>query len=303
LEISQQEFLIFELIKATTRDGRPYLKMTLADETGALFNGIMFDTFKLGFEPKKGDTVLINALLHEYNNQSQLKIAEMSFVREGGADAFLPKSKQDPEQMAYELRHFIDKYLKDEHLTKLVQTFFNDTASYELFLKLPAAKTVHHAYIHGLLEHTLGVVKNAIYIATLYPQIHKELLIVGALFHDLGKVKELSVETGFDYTSDGKLMGHLLLGYMMVDEYTRNIEGFPEDYRKELLHMIASHHGQLEFGSPQVPKTAEAMALSHIDDLDAKLNSFASVLEKESVEIGGWSSYDRLLERQVYKPR
>jgi 3'-5' exoribonuclease len=303
LQIKQQEYLIFDITKATTRDGRPYLKVVLADANGSLANGIMFDTFKLDFEPKKGDTILMTGVLQQYNGQNQIKVAEMTFLREGGAEAFLPKSKLDPNKMAFDLRHFIDKYIEDEHLVSLVKAFYADTEAYELFLKLPAAKTVHHAYIHGLLEHTLGVVKNAVYVATLYPHLNRELLIIGALFHDIGKVRELSAEAGFEYTSSGKLMGHLMLGYTMLDDYMRGIDGFPESYRGEILHMIASHHGQLEFGSPQVPKTMEAMALSHIDDLDAKLNNFAAILERESVDVGGWSGYDRLLERQIYRPR
>lgn len=298
----KKEYMVFDITKAVTRDGRPFLKMVLADKSGKLINSIMFDSNKLDFEPQKGDTVSVGAMLQQYNNQNQLKVNDMSFISSGGAEAFLPKSQNDPKQMQDELKHVLEKHITDVNFKSLVKAFYMDKDTFNCFVNAPAARTVHHAYIHGLLEHTLGVVKAAVNLSALYPGLNKELLIVGGLFHDIGKVRELDSSAGFEYTDAGRLFGHIMIGYSMVENYIDTVEGFPESLKKQLLHIIASHHGTLEFGSPTLPKTAEAVAVNHLDDLDAKLNNFESILAKDEVKAGGWSNYDRLLERQVYRP-
>lgn len=298
----KKDYLIFDLTKATTRDGRPYLRMVLSDE-GKLINAIMFDISKLNFEPSKGDIALISAVLQHYNNLPQLKVSEMEFVSAGGNEAFLPKSKNKPEVMEEELKRLITKHVTNKWLINIIEQLYMDNSTWVSFLKAPAAKSMHHAYIHGLLEHTLGVVKNASELAKLYPYIDKSLVVTGALFHDIGKIYEIETSAGFDYSTEGRLLGHLMLGYSLVSSYMNKVDGFPELLKQHLLHLIASHHGTLEFGSPQVPKTAEALLLNFADDIDAKLNAFDQVLEKESVEPGGWSNYDRLLERQIYLPK
>jgi 3'-5' exoribonuclease len=275
--------------------------MVLSDEE-KLINGIMFDTSKVAFEPAKGDIVEIQALLQSYNNHPQLKIMEMEFISAEGSMAFLPKSKNDPAQMADELKRLLQKNVTDEWFAGAVEKFFDDSESFEKFCIVPAAKSVHHAYIHGLLEHTLGVVRLGIETVKLYPYLNKSLVLAGALFHDIGKALELDISAGFEYTCEGRLLGHLMQGYTLVEGYINSIDGFPVSLRQQLLHLIISHHGSLEFGSPQVPKTSEALLLHFIDDMDAKLNAFRIVLDKDGVEPGGWSSYDRLLERQVHLP-
>ena len=298
----KKDYLIFEMAKAVARDGRPFIRMVLSDE-GKLINGIMFEATKLSFDPQKGDIVTIQALLQSYNNQPQLKIMEMEFVSRQGSLAFLPKSKNDPALMAEELKGLLLKHVTDEWLSAVVERFYDDKEVYDSFLMMPAAKGMHHAYIHGLLEHTLGACRLGVDTAGLYPYINKSLLLTGALLHDVGKVLELDYSSAFEYTDEGRLLGHLMQGYTIVSGYIESIPGFPVPLRQELLHLIASHHGELEFGSPQVPKTAEALLLHFIDDLDAKLNAFSIVLEKDGVEPGGWSGYDRLLERQVFLPK
>ncbi len=298
----KKNYMIFDIVKANTKDGRPYLRMVLADDGGVLINSIMFDCNKLDFEPKKGDMVSISATLQQYNNQSQLKINDMTFISSGGAEAFLPKSKNNPKEMAEELQRLLQKHITNQWFQKLLQMLYEDEPVWESFQIMPAAKSMHHAYVHGLLEHTLAVVRLAVQITPLYPHVNKELLIIGALFHDLGKVKELDMSAGFEYSDTGRLQGHLLLGYIMLNNYMGGIEGFPESTRQQLLHMIASHHGELEFGSPQLPKTSEALLLHFIDDMDAKLNAISGILSKEEIQPGGWSGYDRLLERQLYFP-
>ena len=302
LPVKDKKYMIFSLAKANTKDGRPFLKMVLADDDRKLFNSIMYDSNRLSFEPKKGDVVSVSGTFQQFNNQPQLKVNEMFFVSVNGSEMFLPKSKNDPKEMADELRRTLQENISSTYFQNLLRVFYDDVESWELFQRVPAGKNVHHAYVYGLLEHTLAAVRLAVHISSLYMEVNKELLIIGALFHDIGKVRELDVAAGFEYSNAGRLHGHIVIGYLMLNDYIKRVEDFPETVRQQLLHMVLSHHGQLEFGSPQLPKTAEALLLSFIDDLDAKLNTFSSVLGKEEVLQGGWSSYNRLLERHIYRP-
>ncbi|MDR2105440.1 MAG: HD domain-containing protein [Deferribacteraceae bacterium] len=297
----RKRYMIFELIRAVSRDSNPYLRMILSDN-GALINAVMFDP-KLPFEPRKGDMVEITAVLQNFNNKPQLKVSDMSFIAAASVDAFLPKSKHEPQAMIAELKRLVESNVKDTHLAQLYRLFFEDSGLWEPFQVMPAAKTVHHAYIYGLLEHTLGVVRLAVKITPLYPTLNGELVILGALFHDVGKVYELTADPGFDYTLAGNLLGHLVIGGGILNDYISKIEGFPEELKIHILHLMASHHGELAFGSPQVPKTAEAILLHAIDDLDGKLGALAAVISRDGVAPGSWSNYDRILERQIYLPK
>jgi 3'-5' exoribonuclease len=298
----KKEYMIFELAKATAKDGKPYLRMVMSDE-GNLMNAIMFDSSRLPFEPKKGDVVEVSATLQHYNDKPQLKVNEMWFVSAGGAESFLPKSKNNPDDMMAELVTLLEKHVTNEWLIKLIKAFRDDETAWKAFTNMPAAKSVHHAYLHGLLEHTLGAVRMAVKAAPLYPQVNKDLVITGAFFHDVGKITELDTSAGFDYSDNGRLLGHLILGHDMLRDYIAKIEGFPLDLKSQLLHIMLSHHGLLEFGSPQVPKTSEAVLVHFVDDLDGKMNAISSVLARDSVNPGEWSTYDRILERQIFLPK
>jgi len=302
MELSiNKKYLIFELVKSFTKDDRPYLRVVLLDSKGDQYNGIMFDSNKLEFEPEKGDIVEVNGSLQNYNGQMQIKINNMIRGSKDDLYDFLPKSKYDPDLMLKELMDIVYKNLDCEYTTKLMDIFFKDDATIKQFIKHPAAKNVHHAYVGGLLEHTLSVVKLAIILSDYYSeQVDKNILIAGAIFHDLGKIYELDISKGFDYTDPGKLLGHLILGIDLVRGYISKIENFPENKANLILHLIASHHGYIEFGAIKKPKTYEALILHHIDDLDAKVNNFGLLFEKDKVQ-AGWSSYDRLLERQIFK--
>jgi 3'-5' exoribonuclease len=298
----KKRYMIFELTKATSRDGNPYLRMILSD-SGTLINAIMFEPKQLSFEPRKGDMVEVSAVLQHFNDKPQLKVSEMAYISGASPDNFLPKSKSDPQAMTEELKRLVESSVKNPHLSSLCQLFFEDKELWEAFQVMPAAKSVHHAYIYGLLEHTLNVVRLAVKIAPLYPNLNGELVIVGALFHDVGKAHELTADAGFDYTLSGNLLGHLVIGSDILNRYIRQIDGFPEELKIHMLHLMASHHGSLAFGSPQVPKTSEALLLHAIDDLDGKLGAAAAVISRDSVNPGAWSNYDRILERQIYLPK
>ncbi|MBQ3033950.1 MAG: HD domain-containing protein [Deferribacterales bacterium] len=298
----KKKYMIFSIVNALTKDNHTYYRMVFSDTEGATVNAIMFDVKKLKFTPEKGIIVDVTGVLQTYNGASQLKVFDMEKVDGANTDEFLPKSDKDAKEMGDELKKILDKHIKSSYFKELANKFLNDENVFGNFLRKPAAKSVHHAYIHGLLEHTLSMMKLSILIADYYGKdINKELLLMGALFHDSGKIMEIDSDNAFDYTDEGKLLGHLILGMELVNRYVSEINDFPEKARQLVIHMIASHHGYLEFGSPKKPKTKEAMILHFVDNLDAKLATMDSVFEKEDIKAGGWSSYDRILERHLYK--
>ena len=301
LNVNDKKFMIMELNKNVTRDDRPYLRFVLSDVANKLTKAIMFDSNKLHFEPDKGNIVAIAGIIQNYNGQFQLKINKMDKLDDINYYDFLPKSVFDKESMFNELVSLLHKNISDQYMEKLVALFLEDSKAVDLFKVSPAAKSIHHAYVSGLLEHTLSVVRLAIDICKYYKElINKDILVVGSLFHDIGKIFELDISKGFDYTDSGKLLGHLILGIDLVNGYMHKIPNFPIELKNLIGHMIASHHGLLEYGSPEIPKTNEALILHYIDDMDSKINNFKTVFERDGVS-KGWSSYDRILERQLFK--
>lgn len=298
----KKKYMIFNLVTAATKDNRPYLRMVLSDDTGSAINAIMFDSNKLDFTPEKGLIVEVTGALQQYNGVAQLKVTGMEKTEGVDVGDFLPKSANDPSAMEVELKEVLSNNIKSPYFKKLMDVFLEDESVFPLFTVKPAAKSVHHAYIHGLLEHTLSMVKLSALVADYYGKdVNKELLVMGALFHDVGKVMEIDSDNAFEYTDEGKLLGHLLLGIELLNRYMGEIEDFPPKAKTLLIHLIASHHGQLEFGSPKRPKTKEAIILHLVDNIDAKLATFDAVFEKEDIKQGSWSSYDRIMERQLYR--
>lgn len=297
-----KKYMIFNLVTNTTKDNRPFIRMVLTDTEGGSMNAIMFDSNKLSFEPARGQVVEVTGALQQYNGVTQLKVSDMTLLIGEDANEFLPKSDKDAKAMEDELKAVLQKHIKSSYFKSLCNAFYADKAVYTLFIKCSAAKSVHHAYIHGLLEHTLSMVKLSALICDFYGKenVNKELTIMGALFHDIGKIQEIDIDNSFEYTDEGKLLGHLLLGINMVDKYIESISDFPKKARDLLIHLIASHHGLLEYGSPKRPKTKEAFILHYVDNIDARINSFNMAFERENVDEGGWSQYDRILERQFY---
>jgi 3'-5' exoribonuclease len=301
LLINSKNYMIFDLIK-NVKDDRPFIRLVLVDKDNKQINGIMLNSKKLDFEPEKGDVVSINGNYQSHNGQLQIKIDNMTKLTGEDYYDFLPKSKFDKNQMLKDLKSILYREINTIYYKHLLDKFFNDSEMIKQFLIIPAAKSVHHAYISGLLEHTLGVVKLVNLISENYKnKIDKELLLLGALFHDIGKIKELEVKKGFDYTIEGKLVGHLVIGINIIEKYINDINNFPKIKKLILLHMIASHHGLTDFGAIKKPKTLESLILHHADDLDAKINTFSSIFEKENLNKDEWSNYDRLLDRQILK--
>lgn len=301
----KKDMLCDETNTLLTRDNRPYLKMTLVDEKNNHFPAIMFNSDTLTIDIEKGVIYCVTGSYQDYNGTTQVKVTTME-AGTSSIEDFLPKSVYNPRDMLDNLQELVRKNIQTPHLAALVECLFSDADRMDAFAKSPAAKALHHATVYGLLEHTLSVVRLALSVCDYYRtttsmEINREHVIIGALFHDMGKVDELTMAKGFDYTTSGRLVGHIVGSSRILENYARTVADFPEEELELLIHITLSHHGVLEFGSPQVPKTIEAFLLSRIDDLDAKMNSIQGVFEKNGIETGQWSNYDRFLERQLYR--
>lgn len=299
----KEDLLIFNIVESLTKDGRVYLKFIFVDKRSNKIAGIMFDTNGIENKLNKGDIVTVEGLMQNYNGQNQLKVnmIEPSSISEDEKKAFIPRSVYNPNDMITELFDLLDKYIKTPQLREVIDQLKQDKDIVSAFMDAPAAKNFHHAYVSGLLEHTLSVCKLCVKVVELYgEQLNIEHMLIGALFHDIGKIQELNANDDFDYTDAGKLIGHIYIGTALLEKYINNIPKFPKPLRNVLMHIVLSHHGSLEFGSPVVPKTAEALAVNFIDDFDAKFNAIKYIIKNSETEIGGWSSYDKLMLRQFY---
>ena len=212
---------------------------------------------------------------------------------------YLPVTTKDIPTMQHELTQYITT-IKNEYLRKLASGYFNDLEFMKAFSFHSAAKSVHHGFVGGLLEHTLSVVKMCDYFSKQYPVLNRDLLLTAAMFHDIGKTKELSAFPENDYTDDGQLLGHIIIGSQMVKERIDTMPGFPKKLERELIHCILAHHGELEYGSPKKPALLEALALNFADNTDAKMETMLEVL-KSGGENPGWLGYNRFLETNVRK--
>jgi 3'-5' exoribonuclease len=250
----------------------------------------------------KNDFIAVHSKATVYLGKMQLVIADLKKVPDEGvvlAD-FLPEAERDIAEMAREVTTLIDT-LNDQHLKRLLTGFFGDPEFMAIYSTAPAAKGMHHVYLGGLLEHSLAVARLADRIAPLYAGINRDLLITGALLHDMGKVREMTYSRSFDYTDEGKLLGHITIGVEMLQEKVAAIGGVPQELVMLLKHMILSHHGQYEFGSPKRPKTVEATILNYLDDLDSKINGIKTHIGKEPESSSRWTSYHRLYDRYFFK--
>ena len=286
---------------ALTKNGKEYGNLVLQDKTGTV-DAKLWDLGSPGvgnFEAL--DYVYIDADVTMFMGAKQLNVKRIRKADEGEyipAD-YLPVSLKDVKQMYSELLTLIAS-VKNPYLRKLLDSYFGDPDFARAFQFHSAAKSVHHGFVGGLLEHTLSVTKMCDYFAAAYPMLNRDLLLTAAIFHDIGKTKELSVFPENDYTDDGQLLGHIIIGTEMVSERIRTIEGFPPKLATELKHCILAHHGELEYGSPKKPALLEAMALNFADNADAKMETMIEVL-RGAGDNQGWLGYNRLLETNIRK--
>lgn len=288
---------------AVTKNGKEYGNVVLQDKTGQIECKI-WDLGNPGineFEPM--DYVQVDGNITVFNNANQLNIQRIRPVSEGQydpADYFPVTSKNIPDMTARVKKLVSD--IKNEYLKALLSQFFMDEDFMKRFSQHSAAKSVHHGYIGGLLEHTLSVAELCLMCAQHYPFVNKDLLISGALLHDIGKTSELSAFPYNDYTDDGQLLGHIVIGTVMIEEKLKQIPDFPQKLRAELIHIILSHHGELEFGSPKKPALMEALILSFADNMDAKVETMYEALESKPAQNSeGWIGYQKLLDSNIRK--
>ncbi|MDD5712104.1 MAG: HD domain-containing protein [Smithellaceae bacterium] len=296
-------FLVAEKSLAFSQKGSPYLNLKLKDKTGEMEAKIWENALEWDKLFKKGDIISLVGRALSYRNALQLSVLEVSKTDEGELDIsnYFPTAAVDNETMFSELLTFVDK-VEDTHLRALLDLFFRDEAIAGRFRNAPAAKGFHHVYIGGLLEHTLSVVRLLDMVADHYRgSINRDLLLAGGLLHDIGKIQEFTYQRLIDYSDEGRLIGHIVIGLEMLDEKIATLPDFLPQLALELRHLILSHHGTLEFGSPKRPKTVEALIVHFIDDLDAKVNAFQGFIENSSDEESSWTPFHRLFERYIYK--
>jgi len=294
-------FVLSEKILSQKRDGNNFLNVTLSDKTGTL-KGVVWDNVdQITSGITSGDFAHVNGSVSDYRGTLQVVIKNMEPFSPDGIDPsdFLPQTSRDIEGMFERLLKRTNSITTD-YLKALIDAFFKDKKFVNKFKTAPAGKKMHHAYIGGLLEHTLSMVSLADKIAGHYSGIDRDLLLSGAVLHDIGKIDEFEYQFKIDYSDKGRLLNHIVIGIKMVDDKLSGIEHFPEDQVLLLKHMIVSHHGTREFGSPEPPKTIEAVLLNYIDEIDSKVNAIRDFIASEDPD-ETWTSYHRLLERHFYK--
>ncbi len=295
-------FLLTGLQEKQTKTGKAYLDLNFADNTGSI-NAKLWDYNKSVHKFNTGDIIKVKAKVSEYQGQKQLSIEKIRKAEDAdnvSVAEFYRISERDFDEMKTELFDVIDS-IKNKYLNELLHIIFSGE-KLNKFLNVPAGKAWHHAYIHGLLEHTLEIVKICELTATFHKQVNRDLLITGALLHDFGKTEELSDSADFGYTDKGKLLGHIVIAAMEVEKVVMQIEDFPEELKNQLEHLILSHQGRLEFASPVVPKMLESIILYHADELSAKANAYKNAIEAQSGGNTSWTSFIRLAETDLYIP-
>lgn len=293
-------YLIKQKNVAMTKAGKPYDNVVLQDKTGTL-DAKIWDPGSVGIEEFEAlDYVEIMGDITSFQGNLQCSIKRARKAAEGEYNPadYLPVSEKDIDEMYNQLMEYVAS-IKNPYLSQLLHSFFDDADFAKRFKFHSAAKSVHHGFVGGLLEHTLSVTRNCDYFSKNYPFLNRDLLLTAAMFHDVGKLKELSVFPENDYTDAGQLLGHIVIGTEWVGDRIKEIPDFPEVLANELKHCILAHHGELEFGSPKKPALVEAFALSFADNLDAKMETVKEVLAPVPSKNLEWQGYNRLLETNL----
>lgn len=294
-------FLVVKKETGISKSGKAYLNLKFMDSTGEMEARVWDDAEELARGFNKNDVVSIKGFAVAYQGGVQLNVSAIKALAEGSYSLrdFLPSTERDQASLEAELDSILDS-VKDRHIKSLLTAILNDREIRPKFLIAPAAKAMHHPYLGGLAEHVFSICGLVDKVAGHYgPCVNRDLLIAGAMLHDIGKIWELTYERSFDYTDEGRLLGHITMGVELIDRKLAALPDFPRELAVLLKHLILSHHGQLEFGSPKRPKTIEAIILSYLDDLDAKVNTVRALLNGKA-EGSNWTSYQKLFERYIY---
>jgi 3'-5' exoribonuclease len=300
--VIQTSFLVHSKEIRQKKGGEFYLSLLLADRTGEL-DAKMWDNVTEVLDAfDRDDFVQVKGMVQIFHNRPQMTIHKMRRMDESEIEFtdYFPASKRDPQEMWRELRAMVAG-MSNPHLKGLLDAMLDDEEIARRYRRAPAAKQIHHAFLGGLLEHVLSVCGMAKAAAAHYPNIDCELLLTGAILHDIGKIYELNYERGFSYSNEGQLIGHISLAVRMVGDKLRGLPDFPPLLRALVEHMILSHHGKLEFGSPKVPLFPEAMLLHYLDDLDSKMECMRALIENDRQLDGCFTTYHSVLERAALK--
>jgi len=275
-------FLLLMKQARSTKTNKPYLNLVLADKTSQL-EGRVWDPgdARIAKDVERGDVVKVRGSISRFDDRLQMKVEQMRRAAAGEFDKadMLPATAYDVEELWRELQGFVESFT-EPNLKQLLTTLLGDPAIGQAYREAPAARQLHHAWLGGLLEHVVSLLRLAERVAPNYPILHRDLLLAGVILHDIGKVRELAWDVGFEYTIEGTLLGHIQMGIEMVEKTMDALPDFPPRLRTLVVHMILSHHGKLEFGSPKLPMIPEALVLNFVDDLDAKMQAIAGEFDK-----------------------
>jgi 3'-5' exoribonuclease len=310
-ECSQQEnkiitssFVVASKQVKAKKNGEPYLALVLADRSGQI-ESKMWDNvedFIAVFE--QNDFLKVKGLINKYKNRFQLTIHKLRRMEEAEIDFsdYLPKTTKDIGELWRTLTEFVATF-QNPHLRSLVELFMADAEIAERYRNAPAAKTLHHAYIGGLLDHVVSLFRSCDLMCQNYPQVNRDLLLTGAFLHDIGKIHELTYNRAFSYSTRGQLLGHMIIELEMLQTKLAKLPDFPAELKTLLEHLIISHHGQYDFGSPKLPMFPEALMLHYLDDLDSKMEAMRAHFQREAESEGPWTSYNASLGRPLLDSR
>ncbi len=279
-------FLVLAKQQRTTKQNKPYLSLTLGDKTGPIEGRVWeLGDPRIAKDFERGDIVKVRGSVSRYDDRAQVKIDQLRKALDGEADKMdmLPATTCDVAVLWTALEAVVASVTNPD-LKRLLEALVDDPAIAQAYRMAPAARQLHHAWLGGLLEHVVSLLGLADRVASHYPMLDRDLLVTGVILHDIGKIRELSWDTGFDYTVEGVLLGHIQMGVDLAEKTIAGLPGFPDRLRTLVLHMILSHHGKLEFGSPKLPMIPEALVLNFVDDLDAKMQAMASEFERSARE-------------------
>jgi 3'-5' exoribonuclease len=301
-KVVQTSFLVHSKEIRQKKGGEFYLSLLLADRTGEL-DAKMWDNVAEVLDAfERDDFVKVKGLVQVFHNRPQLTIHKLRRMDDSEIEFvdYFPSSRRDPEEMWRELRGLVAG-MSNPHLKALVDAVLDDPEIAPRYKRAPAAKQIHHAYLGGLLEHVLSLASLARMTASHYGHVDFDLVLTGVVLHDIGKIYELNYERGFSYSNDGQLLGHIHIGLRMVADKLRGLPDFPVTLRSLVEHMVLSHHGELEYGSPKVPQFPEALLLHYLDDLDSKMECMRALIEKDRQVDGCFTAYNTALSRSALK--
>ena len=299
-KIITSSFVVVSKQVKPKKTGDPYLALTLGDRTGQI-EAKMWDNVEDALDAFEQDDFLkIKGLINKYKNRFQLTVHKLRKLGESEIDFadYLPKTTKDVDGLWQTLTGYIASF-QNPHLKALVQAFMSDPEIAVAYRNAPAAKTLHHAYIGGLLDHVVSLFRSCDLISRNYPQVSRDLLLTGAFLHDIGKIHELAYNRSFTYTTRGQLLGHMIIELEMLQAKLALVPAFPAELKTLLEHLIISHHGEYEFGSPKLPMFPEALLLHYMDDLDSKMEAMRAQFEREADLENPWTSYNASLGRPL----